>query len=172
MDENFIRSIAFLHNAQLPTLALLFADTTGVHVTSYELSMVERDFKSPSGEKVLFRNLESATQALVAVPGTNMGVLACGLTVLAYIDADGEPRMTEVRKGSRGLGVVFTLISDSSNFTKVMVCAMDGNIHMISLRKASTKQSGVSKIVDLASICLGQLVIASCVSAMVFSHGL
>ncbi|OWA54776.1 DNA damage-binding protein 1 [Hypsibius exemplaris] len=161
VDENFIRSITFLHNSELPTFALLYSDNSGVHVTSYEFCIRERDFKSPSGRQVAFQNLEADVQALVAVPGTNQGVLACGLTVLAYLDADGETKTAEVRKESRGLGIVFTMISDSNNTTKILVCDMDGNVHVIRLKKSQGK-NGLNKVVELASICLGQLVIASC----------
>lgn len=160
----FSVSIAFLHNAHRPTLAFLHKDTSGRHISTYEVIFHEKELKVPQGKHVELKNLEEDTLSLFAVPGTNKGILSCGLTILSYFDADGLLITASIRKENRGIGVAYAVLNDSRELTKILVGDLTGNLHLICLKKCPVEKTDYSKVVECAVISLGRLAVASCVS--------
>ena len=109
-------------------------------------------------------------QALLAVPGTNKGVVGCGFNVLLYVDADGGNSTTsDIRKDNRGMGVVYSVISDSDAAMKILMADYTGMLHVIRLKKAPSSKQNRLRVAELNVITLGRLVMASCVSN-IFSY--
>lgn len=140
--------------------------SSGKHISSFEVDFKEKELKDPSGKHVELKNLEEDTLSLFAVPGTNKGLLACGVSILTYVDIDGIGITATIRKENRGIGVAYSILSDSTTGTKILVGDYWGSLHVIYLKKDPVEKTSYSKVVECGVISLGRLAIASCVSAV------
>lgn len=86
MEELNIRDMIFLHDTELPTLAVLYDDRNGdKHLKTYEIDVREKELEKGSVDTAEF---DQDANFLVPVPAPIGGVLVVGEVEITYLNGE------------------------------------------------------------------------------------
>ncbi|GAB6033172.1 DNA damage-binding protein 1a [Chamberlinius hualienensis] len=85
LEELAVQDIEFLHGCPVPTIILIYQDTNGRHVKTYEVSIRDKEFiKGPWKQD----NVETEASIIIAVPSPIGGALIIGQETITYHNGD------------------------------------------------------------------------------------
>lgn len=156
MDELSVIDAQFLHGYNAPTVAIIYHNTHGRHIKTYEINVRDKEVKLGSWQQ---ENVDTEASIIIPVPAPLKGALVVGQESIMYHSGDGMPKLIAPPMIKQNIVSCFAPVDNY----RYLLGDMAGRLFMLHVETEEKMDESIS-VKDLHIELMGEVNIPECLS--------